>query len=91
MGQENQARMSAYVCLFKHLVPGIGTEGQIGTGEALLDPLERRKKNGNNRRVIGTTWCLVNRCKKIAKTAGQTDMTHNLCADDYYRGQNPFG
>ena len=38
------------------LAHGARTAGQIGTGEAPFDAPERRKDNGNNGSVAGTTW-----------------------------------
>ena len=65
-----------YVCS-SILALGAGTGGRIGTSEAPLDAPERRKNDGNNRRVIGTTWHVPRAVswaaakKHLAKATGQ--------------------
>ena len=51
--------VSVCVCLSvcpSILEPGAQTAGPIGTGEAPFDAPKRRKDDGANRGVIGTTW-----------------------------------
>ena len=48
-----------FVCLSvcpSILARGAPTAGQIGTGDTPFDAPERRKDDGNNDSVAGTTW-----------------------------------
>ena len=81
------------------MAPGARTTDQIMAGEAPFDVSERRKDDGNNGRVIATTWHVPRAgrepLQKIftlgCRSSQKKDTTQTLWADGRHSGTKSVG